>query len=90
VIVVSVFAHQVRKYLGKIAGNKESKGLLVGAERIDAPTEFVILASTGIWEVIDLFLYISLHFLLLPYFPRISYAHTKRVKRVFWSFLSRL
>ena len=31
----------------------QSKGpeLLVGAETIDSPTEFVILASTGIWEV---------------------------------------
>ncbi|XP_062166581.1 putative protein phosphatase 2C-like protein 44 [Alnus glutinosa] len=36
-----------------ISGNKQSKGLLVGAERIDAPTEFIILASTGIWEVMN-------------------------------------
>ncbi|KAE8076047.1 hypothetical protein FH972_014720 [Carpinus fangiana] len=37
------------------ACNKQSKGpeLLVGAERIDSPTEFVILASTGIWEVMN-------------------------------------
>ncbi|XP_059448711.1 putative protein phosphatase 2C-like protein 44 [Corylus avellana] len=45
----------VRKYLGKIACNKQSKGpeILVGAEIIDSPTEFVILASTGIWEVMN-------------------------------------
>ncbi|GLT71420.1 hypothetical protein SLA2020_434380 [Shorea laevis] len=38
-----------------ISGNKQSKGseLVVGAERIDSPTEFVILASTGIWEVMN-------------------------------------
>ncbi|KAG2722042.1 hypothetical protein I3760_02G110800 [Carya illinoinensis] len=38
--------------LGK--ASKQSKGgseLLVGSERIDSSTEFVILASTGIWEV---------------------------------------
>jgi len=52
-IIVSVFVHQVRKYLGKAAGTQQSKGsdLVVGAERIDSSTEFVILASTGIWEV---------------------------------------
>ncbi|XP_059448161.1 putative protein phosphatase 2C-like protein 44 [Corylus avellana] len=45
----------VRKYLGKVASTKQSKGsdLLVGAERIDSSTEFVILASTGIWEVMN-------------------------------------
>ncbi|XP_062150051.1 putative protein phosphatase 2C-like protein 44 [Alnus glutinosa] len=45
----------VRKYLGKAAGTKQSKGsdLVVGAERIDSSTEFVILASTGIWEVMN-------------------------------------
>jgi hypothetical protein len=76
-IIVSVFVHQVRKYLGKAAGTQQSKGsdLVVGAERIDSSTEFVILASTGIWEVRCL-LYISLHFHLLPYFPCISYIIT--------------
>ncbi|KAK2997715.1 hypothetical protein RJ639_025770 [Escallonia herrerae] len=38
---------------GSAAGSKPSKSseLAVGSERIDAETEFVILASTGIWEV---------------------------------------
>ncbi|KAF2285515.1 hypothetical protein GH714_005203 [Hevea brasiliensis] len=37
----------------KEAGAKHSKGseLVVGAERIDPDTEFVIIASNGIWEV---------------------------------------
>ncbi|KAG8636798.1 hypothetical protein MANES_15G042300v8 [Manihot esculenta] len=37
----------------KAAGTKHSKGseLVVGAERINPDTEFVIIASTGIWEV---------------------------------------
>ncbi|GLT71418.1 hypothetical protein SLA2020_434370 [Shorea laevis] len=45
----------VRKYLGKVGSTKQSKGsdLVVGAERIDSSTEFVILASTGIWEVMN-------------------------------------
>ncbi|XWS13873.1 hypothetical protein CRYUN_Cryun36dG0076200 [Craigia yunnanensis] len=29
----------------------KSSELLVGAEKVDAETEFVIIASTGIWEV---------------------------------------
>ncbi|XP_011091332.1 putative protein phosphatase 2C-like protein 44 [Sesamum indicum] len=35
------------------SGTKSSKGseLIVGSERIDSETEFVILASTGVWEV---------------------------------------
>ncbi|KAK9288020.1 hypothetical protein L1049_016465 [Liquidambar formosana] len=35
------------------AGTKPSKSseLLVGTERIDSDTEFIILASTGVWEV---------------------------------------
>ncbi|KAL0414293.1 UNVERIFIED_CONTAM: putative protein phosphatase 2C-like protein 44 [Sesamum radiatum] len=35
------------------SGTKTSKGseLVVGSERIDSETEFVILASTGVWEV---------------------------------------
>ncbi|KAK4405898.1 putative protein phosphatase 2C-like protein 44 [Sesamum angolense] len=35
------------------SGTKSSKGseLVVGSERIDSETEFVILASTGVWEV---------------------------------------
>ncbi|KAK3015937.1 hypothetical protein RJ639_005752 [Escallonia herrerae] len=38
---------------GSAAGSKPSKSseLAVGSERIDAETEFVVLASTGIWEV---------------------------------------
>lgn len=34
-------------------GTKHSKGseLAVGAEKIDSDTEFVLIASTGIWEV---------------------------------------
>lgn len=28
-----------------------SSGVVVGAERIDSDTEFVILASSGVWEV---------------------------------------
>ena len=34
-------------------GTKPSKSLepIVGSQRIDPETEFVILASTGIWEV---------------------------------------
>lgn len=49
------YVHKVRIFgynLGK--ASKQSKGgseLLVGSERIDSSTEFVILASTGIWEV---------------------------------------
>ncbi|XP_048235228.1 putative protein phosphatase 2C-like protein 44 [Ricinus communis] len=37
----------------KAGGSKESKGseLVIGAEKIDSDTEFVIIASTGIWEV---------------------------------------
>ncbi|KAJ9154145.1 hypothetical protein P3X46_027512 [Hevea brasiliensis] len=37
----------------KAAGNKHSKSseLVVGAERINPDTEFVIIASAGIWEV---------------------------------------
>lgn len=36
-----------------VKGTKHSKGseLAVGAEKIDSDTEFVVIASTGIWEV---------------------------------------
>lgn len=42
----------------KIAGDtnsttsSKSSELVVGSERVDSETEFVILASTGVWEVI--------------------------------------
>lgn len=38
---------------GNAAGTKKSKGseLAVGTEKIDSETEFVLIASTGIWEV---------------------------------------
>lgn len=38
---------------GNAASNKQSKSsdLVVGAEKIENNTEFVILASSGIWEV---------------------------------------
>lgn len=41
--------------LGKAASAKQSKSseLVVGADRIDSSTEFVILASVGIWEVLQ-------------------------------------
>lgn len=41
------------KRLSKAGDDKPSKRseLLVGSERIDRDTEFVILASPGIWEV---------------------------------------
>ncbi|KAJ6721735.1 PROTEIN PHOSPHATASE 2C-LIKE PROTEIN 44-RELATED [Salix viminalis] len=37
------------------AGTRQSKGseVLVGAERIDSDTEFVIIGSTGIWEAMN-------------------------------------
>ncbi|PQQ18080.1 hypothetical protein Pyn_05787 [Prunus yedoensis var. nudiflora] len=39
--------------VGNAASTRQSKtsDLVVGAERVDPDTEFVILASTGIWEV---------------------------------------
>lgn len=39
---------------GNTKGTKHSKGseLVVGGDRIDSDTEFLILASNGIWEVI--------------------------------------
>lgn len=39
--------------IGNAASNKQSKSsdLVVGAEKIENNTEFVILASSGIWEV---------------------------------------
>ncbi|KAG2727867.1 hypothetical protein I3760_01G179500 [Carya illinoinensis] len=48
-ISVRIFGYS----LGKSAGSKQTKGseLVVGSERIDSSTEFVVLASTGIWEV---------------------------------------
>jgi len=38
---------------GSTTGTKQSKGseLVVGGDRIDSDTEFLILASNGIWEV---------------------------------------
>lgn len=38
---------------GNAAGSKHSKSYeaIVSSEKIDPDTEFVILASTGIWEV---------------------------------------
>lgn len=40
-------------HTGNAASNKQSKSsdLVVGAEKIENDTEFVILASSGIWEV---------------------------------------
>lgn len=35
--------------------------LVVGAEKVDSDTEFVILASTGVWEVIRQQSFIILH-----------------------------
>ncbi|PON37704.1 Protein phosphatase [Parasponia andersonii] len=49
----SVKRHWSRRLLsGRTASTMQSKGLelLLGAERVDSDTEFVILASTGIWE----------------------------------------
>ncbi|PQQ17240.1 putative protein phosphatase 2C-like protein 44 [Prunus yedoensis var. nudiflora] len=42
-----------RFFKGNAASTRQSKtsDLVVGAERVDPDTEFVILASTGIWEV---------------------------------------
>lgn len=60
-IVVAQFIHRfyTRKVhilmcdTGNAASNKQSKSsdLVVGAEKIENNTEFVILASSGIWEV---------------------------------------
>lgn len=36
----------------KNGGQSRSSEVVVGSERIDSETEFVILASTGVWEVI--------------------------------------
>jgi protein phosphatase PTC1 len=54
--MVAILVHKVRILgfnLGKAASAKQSKSseLVVGADRIDSSTEFVILASVGIWEV---------------------------------------
>lgn len=40
-------------HAGNTAKSMQSRGseILVGAERVDSDTEFLILASTGIWEV---------------------------------------
>lgn len=32
--------------------NPKSSELLVGAEKVESETEFIIIASSGIWEVI--------------------------------------
>ncbi|EXB93729.1 Putative protein phosphatase 2C-like protein 44 [Morus notabilis] len=42
-------------HAGNTANSMQSRGseILVGAERVDSDTEFLILGSTGIWEVME-------------------------------------
>lgn len=40
------------------AKNRQSSEVIVGSERVDSETEFVILASTGVWEVIYVYILI--------------------------------